>query len=232
MNRLAIDTSNEVLAVAVEKEGTVVVEKMTNVKGGQTPRLMPAIVDAMELAELEPDQLDEIIVGRGPGSYTGIRVGVTTAKTMAWGLGIPIIPVSSLGALAYNARLYNGYVMPFFNARRQAMFTSLYKFSEGKFSVVIEETYVPFSKWKETLEQFSNEKIVCISPHLDVFQEQLETELEGRVFLPPKEAHLLRPSNLLAYRAEVEAKDVHLVKPHYLRITEAEANLIKRQKSE
>ena len=75
MNRLAIDTSNEVLAVAVEKEGTVVVEKMTNVKGGQTPRLMPAIVDAMELAELEPDQLDEIIVGRGPGSYTEEREG-------------------------------------------------------------------------------------------------------------------------------------------------------------
>ncbi len=232
MNRLAIDTSNEILAVALEKEGEVVVEKMTRVKQGQTARLMPAIVDAMTLVGMEPDDLEEIIVGRGPGSYTGIRVGVTTAKTMAWGLDIPIIPVSSLGALAYNARFFDGYVMPFYNARRGAMFTGLYKFTDGKLIEVLEERYTPFQDWVKEVEPYRKEGLICLSPHLDVFQEALEEEFGESVLLPTKEAHNLRPSNLLAYRSEVEAEDVHLVKPHYLRITEAEAKVQKRQKGE
>lgn len=236
MTTVAIDTSNELLGVAIVKGGTLIGETMTNIKGGQTARLMPAIVSLMEQVHVTVDELEKIVVAQGPGSYTGVRVGVTTAKTMAWGLDIPIIPVSSLRALAFNAQLHNGYVMPFFNARRNAVFTALYHFEAGKITEVIEEQYVTLADWfgkiAEKIAEQNGEKIVCLSPHIDVFAEELREQLSGRVIIPPQEAHLLRPAHLICASDEALEEQAHLIKPNYLRITEAEANLLKQQKSE
>lgn len=233
MTTLAIDTSNELLAVAITKDGMLIGETTTNIKGGQTTRLMPAIVSLMDQVNMTVDELQRIVVAQGPGSYTGVRVGVTTAKTMAWGLDIPIYPVSSLRALAYNAQFHNGYVMPFFNARRQAVYTALYHFEEGEITEVIEEQYIPLTDWLvkvgEILRENNNEKIICISPHIDVFVDDLRNELKGRVLFPSQNAHYLRPINLIYASDDVADKQPHLIKPNYLRMTEAEANLLKQQ---
>lgn len=234
MTTLAIDTSNELLGVALVKDGILIGETMTNKQGGQTARLMPAIVSLMEQAGVTVDELSKIVVAQGPGSYTGVRVGVTTAKTMAWGLGIPIYAVSSLRALAYNAQLHNGYVMPFFNARRQAFFTALYRFKAGELYEVIEEQYVSLSDWLglvlNVLENEEDGEIVCLSPHIAVFAEELQAHFGNRMIIPQHEVHQLRPVHVIRASADVEEKPVHLVKPNYLRMTEAEANLAKQQK--
>lgn len=230
MNILAIDTSNEILGVAIQKDGKVVAEKMTNIKKDHSSRLMPAIVRLMEHVGMNPDQLNQIVVGRGPGSYTGVRIGVTTAKALAWSLEIPIIPVSSLRALAYNGMYFNGYIWTFFNARRNAMFAALYKYEEGQLQDVIEERYVTLEDWFEQLEEYKEEKILCISPHVEIFKENINEHLDQRIVFPPKSNHLLRPSHLITESKVAEEVPVHLVKPHYLRITEAEANLLKGQK--
>src|SRR5690625_1267056 len=127
MNKLAIDTSNQVLGVAIIQNDTLLAELITNVKMDHSSRLMPGIVGLMEDVGLTPNQLDKIVVAQGPGSYTGTRIGITTAKTLAWALNIPIYPVSSLDAVALNGAYFNGYICPFFDARRQTVFTSLVK---------------------------------------------------------------------------------------------------------
>src|SRR5699024_7698251 len=104
MNILAIDTSNDVLGVALQQDGKLVAEWMTHMKKDHSSRLMPAIVYVMEQVQMTADQLDEIVVSNGPGSYTGTRIGVTTAKTLAWSLNKPIYSVSSLETLAYNGQ--------------------------------------------------------------------------------------------------------------------------------
>lgn len=236
MTTLAIDTSNELLGVALVKDGELIAETMTNIKEGQTARLMPAIVSLMEQARIEPSELSKVVVARGPGSYTGVRVGITTAKTMAWGLDIPIYPVSSLRALAYNGAFFDGYIMPFFNARRQAVYTGLYRFEAGQLKEIIEEQYVSLTDWihklQEEVADFSKQKIVCLSPHIDVFKDALRDELGEGVIIPEDASHFLRPVHLIESSEASSTEDVHLVKPNYLRITEAEANLLKRQKSE
>lgn len=233
MTTLAIDTSHELLGVALVKDGELLAETMTNIKEGQTARLMPAIVSLMEQANVTKETLRRIVVAQGPGSYTGVRVGITTAKTMAWGLSIPIYPVSSLRALAYNGEFFDGYIMPFFNARRQAVFTALYRFEAGQLQEVIEEQYCSLEDWwPKVHEQISTseEKLICLSPHVDVFKEEIENELGDRAVIPKVASHFLRPVHLVYASEATATEQVHLVKPNYLRITEAEANLLKRQK--
>src|SRR5690606_31260140 len=98
-------------------------EFTSNVPKTHSLRLMPAIVQLMNDLNMKPNDLDKIVVANGPGSYTGVRIGVTTAKTLAWSLNIPVVGVSSLEVLAYQGRFFNGFVSPFFDARRQTVFT-------------------------------------------------------------------------------------------------------------
>src|SRR5690625_1724245 len=127
MNILAIDTSTHVLGVALLKNNQIIGEYVTHLAKNHCVRLMPAIDQLMKDVKMEPDQLDKIVVAKGPGSYTGVRIGLTTAKSLAWTLNIPIIGVSSIEVLAYQGRFFSAYICPFFDARRQMVYTGLYK---------------------------------------------------------------------------------------------------------
>lgn len=230
MNILAIDTANELLGIAISKAGQPVIELTSNVKKDHSSRLMPAIVDAMEKAELEPNQLSKIVVSQGPGSYTGVRIGITTAKTMAWALNIPIHSISSLHALAYNGALYDGYVWPFFDARRQAVFTALYKVESGVITEVKNEQHVSMEQFLSELQKL-DEKILCLSPHINVFRPMIENKLREKSVIPEQLSfHLTKPSHYIYISEFDQSVQTHLVKPNYLRMTEAEANLLKMKK--
>src|SRR5699024_4891214 len=116
MNTLAIDTSNQSLGLAIMQDEELIAELITNIKKDHSSQLMPQIVSLMESVDMTPDKLQKIVVADGPGSYTGTRIGITTAKTMAWALDIPIDTVSSLAALAYNGRFFEGSICPLFDA--------------------------------------------------------------------------------------------------------------------
>lgn len=113
MKILAIDTSTLVLGVAVLEEGSLLGEVTTNLRKNHSVRLMPTIARLLEELELKVEDLDGVAVAAGPGSYTGIRIGFTTAKTIAWSRQIPLVPVSSLAALAMNGYRFPGKVVLF-----------------------------------------------------------------------------------------------------------------------
>ena len=115
---LAIDTSSFVLGVAVTDGEQVAGELITNNKKNHALRLMPAVSKLMEELKIEAKQLDKIVVANGPGSYTGVRIGVTTAKTLAWSLGIPLVMVSSLEVSAQIGRYTTHSIIPIIDARR------------------------------------------------------------------------------------------------------------------
>lgn len=229
MNTLAIDTTNELLGIAIARGEDPVVELMTNVKRDHSSRLMPAIVAMMEKANMTPEQLEKIIVAQGPGSYTGVRIGVTTAKTMAWALQIPIYPISSLKALAYNGALFDGgYVWSFFDARRKSIFTSLYRINAGVLEEVYVEQHAAFDTFMERLKALDG-RIVCLSPHLHVYEAAITESLGDQVMIPPAPFHDTRPANYIELAKQEDPTPAHLVKPNYMRMTEAEANWLKQQ---
>lgn len=228
MNVLAIDTSNQVLALAIMQGEELVAALTTNTNNDHSSRLMPAITELLEKAKMDVADLGAIVVAAGPGSYTGTRIGVTTAKTLAWALKIPIIPVSSLEVLGMNGALFDGLICPFFDARRRTVFTGLYQFSKGKLKVVKPEQNQLMDNWLEEL-QVLGEQVLFLSPHMDVYQEQIMEKLGALAVIPEAAFHMPNAAQAISLSRQYEAVDAHLVAPNYLRITEAEANWLKRQ---
>src|SRR5690625_310303 len=231
MKILDIYTCNEGLGVAITHDNIVIGEIITSSKQDHSTRLMPAIIDLMERTNIASDVLDAIVVAQGPGSYTGSRIGITTAKTMAWGLNIPIYTVSSLALLAMNGRLTSYYICPFFNARRGSVFTGLYKWEKNQVVEIEKERNIPMADWLQMI-QTHDRPILFFSPHLDVFEALIDEVMGEHAIILDHTLQRPLPSNMHLMLQWTDQVRVHEAAPNYLRKTEAEANLLKKQKDE
>lgn len=229
MNILAIDTATNVMGVALTKDGILKGELVTNLQKNHSIRLMPAIDFLMDEINMNPEDLDQIIVSKGPGSYTGIRIGLSTAKAMAWALDVPIIGVSSLEQLAFQGRNSSMLISPFIDARRDSVFTGLYHFQGGELTLVVEEQHVKMSDWLKLLEK-QREHILFVSPDISLYKEEINRALGDFAIMLGNSYQIGKPSDLIEIGKYKEEDEIHTLVPNYLRLTEAEANLIKTEK--
>jgi len=126
---LSIETSTPVCSVALHKGGDLVASKALNVPGAHAERLMELIHDILAESSVASEDIQAIAVSEGPGSYTGLRIGVSTAKGLAFGWNIPLIGVSTLQALAVGAvRLgaSEGHIVPMLDARRMEVYREVF----------------------------------------------------------------------------------------------------------
>ncbi|ALC92550.1 hypothetical protein AM500_24390 [Bacillus sp. FJAT-18017] len=222
MKILAIDTSNYPLGVAVTDGDKVVAEYSTNLKKNHSIRIMPAIEFTLHEAGLKPADLDRIVVAEGPGSYTGVRIGVTVAKTMAWSLNIPLVGVSSLHVLAMNGRYFDGCIAPLFDARRGQAYTGLYKAKGGLVDAVVSDRLVLMDDWSNYLAELG-EKVLFIGNDSSLHQTVIQASLGEKAFFASPAEMNPRPSELAFLGKELEAADTHSFVPNYIRLAEAEA---------
>lgn len=127
MKILGIDSSGLVAATALMSDGIVTAEYQIHNKKTHSQTLMPMISEMMSMADVKPEELDAIAVSEGPGSFTGLRIGASIAKGLAWTLKIPIVPVSSLMGLAVNVEMPGQIVCPIMDARRNQVYTAVYQ---------------------------------------------------------------------------------------------------------
>lgn len=229
MKVLAIDTSNYVLGVAIVDEEKVIGEVITNLPKNHSVRVMPTIEQLMKECGIKPKELERIVVAMGPGSYTGVRIGVTIAKTLAWSLQIPLVGVSSLEVVAANGRHFNGFISPLFDARRGQVYTGLYQYEGKRLTCVEEDKIILLADW---LEEFRKREtpVLFIGNDLVIHKEQIETDLEQFAYVAPYTDWNPRPSELAVLGMEKAPVDVHTFVPNYIRLAEAEANWLgKRQ---
>lgn len=223
MTILAIDTSNYALGVALFDEEKVLGEYITNMKKNHSVRIMPAIHTLMEDCERIPRDLKKIVVARGPGSYTGIRIGVTIAKTLAWSLNIPLVGISSLEILASGAgRYFNGYISPIFDARRGQVYTGLYHYENGQLVSVEEDKLVMLEDWVKQLKTASK-PILFIGNDLAIHQSTIQAAMGPQAVYAAITEHNPRPSELAALGKSKDGEDIHSFVPNYIRLAEAEA---------
>jgi tRNA threonylcarbamoyladenosine biosynthesis protein TsaB len=225
---LAIDTSTQALGVAILRGDEIVGEIVTNIAKNHSVRLMPAIDNLMKEVNITPDQLDKIVVAKGPGSYTGVRIGLTTAKTLAWSLNIPIIGVSSLEALAYRTIFSESLICPFFDARRGLVYTGLYENKDGQIELVEEERNTQITEWLDRLAT-KEQQIIFLSPDIEKHDELIKEKLGSRAIIPSLAYHIAKPSDLALAAKGKQDDETHTLAPNYLRLAEAEANWLKQQ---
>ncbi|GAA0344321.1 tRNA (adenosine(37)-N6)-threonylcarbamoyltransferase complex dimerization subunit type 1 TsaB [Oceanobacillus oncorhynchi subsp. oncorhynchi] len=231
MKILAMDTSNQVLSVALLEDKQIIGEITTNIAKNHSVRLMPAVEKLMQDVHITPSELDRIVVAKGPGSFTGVRIGLATAKTMAWALNIPVIGVSSLEAFAYQGILFDGIICPFFDARRGLVYTGAYRWKNGKLETVIEEENILMTEWLAKLKE-TGENVLFLSQDIDAFKEVIKEHLQDKAVIADSSFQLPRAAHLALLGREREADSVHALVPNYLRLAEAEANWQKQQKEQ
>lgn len=227
MTVLAIDTSNDCLGIALVDEEKIIGEFMTNLKKNHSIRVMPAIEQLLQECSVRPEDLKKVVVAQGPGSYTGVRIGVTIAKTFAWARNIPLTGVSSLEGLALNGRFFDGFICPLFDARRGRVYTGLYEYKEEIVSVQ-EDRNILLEEWLYEIKRLKKRVLFLgydVSLHLDLIKKIMD-EL---AVIGDSSLHQPRPGLLGILGLKREAVEIHQFVPNYLRLAEAEAKWIEKQ---
>lgn len=228
---LGIETANAPLSIAIVKDGKVLAEVVQNIKLTHSVGAMPAIEELFEKTGLAPAEVDAIAVSEGPGSYTGVRIGVTLAKTLAWTLKKPLVGISSLKVLATNTSYMEGYICPVIDARRRNVYSAVYKGSA--LEIVIPDAHDELTGLLDKLDALQ-EPITFVGTDVDVFWEALVERLGERAIRVPFTMNFPRASELirLAQNQQLPSiEETHYFVPQYKRIAEAEANWIKEQKA-
>lgn len=223
MKTLAIDTSNQTLAVAVVDGQEVLGQSQTMAIKNHSTALMPAIDGLMQAVGMAPKELEQIVVAKGPGSYTGLRIGVTTAKTLAQTLNIPLIGVSSLKAVAANCVGVSQVIVPLFDARRQNVYAGAYQWHNGTLETRIKDQHISLSELLTQLKAVDGQEVLFVGADTIKFKDMIEAELPTAQI---NQVSLWNYPNgvVLAAIAKEEAPvaSIHDFVPDYLKLVEAE----------
>ena len=151
---LLIETSTSVLSVALAVDGTVACERVCEEPRKQASLTAPLVKEVLDEAGLSARELDAVCVSSGPGSYTGLRVGVSTAKGVAFGAGIPLLSVGTLDILVSGVSGEGApqFIVPMIDARRMEVYTAVYS-SEGERLTPVEAKVIGPDAFREYLEQ-------------------------------------------------------------------------------
>jgi len=128
---LAIDTSSASGSIALVEGGSVTAGQKVAKVGKHSVWLLPAIDDFLKDRRIDISEIDLFAVGSGPGSFTGLRIGISTLKGLAWALSRPVIGVSTLEALAMNIKGRDALICPVFDARKGQVYSALFTLSSG-----------------------------------------------------------------------------------------------------
>ena len=214
MKVLAFDTSSKALSLAILEDKQVLAETMINIKKNHSITLMPAIDFLMASLDWTPKDLDRIVVAEGPGSYTGLRIAVATAKTLAHTLNIELVGMSSLLALV--PRQQEGLLVPLMDARRNNVYAGFYENAKP----VMSEAHLSFA---EVLEKVTDADQVTFVGEVGAFVEQIQERLPQASY----QETLPNAANLALWAWDKKADSLHDFVPNYLKRVEAEENWLK-----
>lgn len=140
MNKLILDTSTDYLYVSVVKNDKEIFTKTLYGRNNHSEHLIDIVKDG--LGEMPAKDLDEIIVGIGPGSYTGVRVGLTVAKVLAWSIGKPLKTVSSLTFICSGYLINDGVYAVSSRAKKGYVYGKIFKINNGKINILLDDSFL------------------------------------------------------------------------------------------
>ena len=202
MRVLYIDTSSDYLYSGIVVDDKLVSEVKEKYEKDLSKEALPRIIELFDKADITPKDIDKIIVVNGPGSFTGIRIGITIAKTIAWALNINITPISGLTAMAISCNT-NTYKMPLIDARRGYVYGAIYDKDNNK---VIEDSHIELKELLDKSKDLDIEVITNNDLNLSIKKESYNPDI----------------LKIVKYYEKSDSINPHLVNPIYLKKTEAE----------
>ena len=232
---LSIDSSTPVAGIAVSDGMQLLGEITLNTKNTHSEKLMPLVKHLLDELTLSVNDLDAIAVTQGPGSFTGLRIGMATAKGLAQGAGKKLIAVPTLDCLAQNLLHYPGIICPIMNAQKKQVYTAIYRSGRDKLerlsdyqAIAVEQLAAQLKELKEDI-WFVGDGVAAFA---DMFQELLGDACrfaDGHNILPRAGALAM----LAAERASEERfDDLYQAELIYIRKSEAEVQWEARQQNQ
>lgn len=203
MRTLYIDTSSSYLYTGICEDDKLLCEVKKEFGHSLSEEALPEIVSMFTANNLSAQDIDKIIVVNGPGSFTGIRIGITIAKVYAWSLNIPITTISALEAMMLSSK-ENKVHVPMIDARRKYVFSAIYDENNRQ---ILKPQHIKIEDLKHELENIGD-YVVITNDELDDFEitESYNPDIE----------------KIVNYFKDKEAINPHAVNPDYLKLTEAE----------
>lgn len=206
---LFFDTSSDLLKVSLIKDNKIIFDKELHTKNDHSSYLVPTIDEAFKSNNIDFKELDEIIVGNGPGSFTGTRISIAVAKTYAFSFNIPVYMISSLEELIYDNDGYDFYV-PIIEEKKENLYFSIFDKDKKR---VMDDTYSSTEYMYKKLEELDG-KILLIS------LSDKEYEKYDTVKASINALNIMKNIDV-----NNEKANPHLLKPNYIKKIEAEAKL-------
>lgn len=185
---LAIDTSTDTASLAMVKDNKVRAELTWCCGQNHTVELLPQLIHLLNQTKLDLQSISGIIVARGPGSFNGLRVGISTAKGLAFSLGVPIVGISTLAVEAYPHAETGLPICPILNAGRGEIATATYQKKYHKWRQLATEQITTV---KALCSQVSSQTIFC-GEFIPFIATQLKEQLKQRAIIPPPATRLRR----------------------------------------
>lgn len=218
MRIIAIETATLVGSIAIIDDERVISELTLNVKATHSEKLMAAIDHLMELSGLTLNDMDGIAVSIGPGSFTGLRIGLSTAKGLSYGSGKPLIGIPTLDALASNLPFSRYLVCPILDARKGEVYTAIYRDSE---KVTDDMAVKP-----DALIEMIKEDTVFLGDGVSTYRNLLKEQLRDLYHEAPLPLLLPKASNVATLALDRlrnnDVDDPFALVPRYIRKSEAE----------
>ena len=183
---------------------------------------MPMIEDMLKACECSIEDIDAFAVAIGPGSFTGLRIGITTAKGLAHACNKPVVPVGTLAGMAYNLPMCDHLIVPIMDARRSQVYTATYIWDEEGFREIEEPRAVSIEECLEDCGNFID--VVFVGDGVPVHKETIISKLGERAHFAPPGNNLQKGASIAALGlANIsDGKPCHEITPVYLRKSQAE----------
>lgn len=233
MQILAFETSAKSASVALLRDGELLGEYFQNSGQTHSRTVMKMAEDLLCNCDLSITDINAVACACGPGSFTGVRIGLAAAKGFAWGRGIPLVGISTLEAMVKNVSVADGVYCAAMDARRDQVYTAMFEYSYGKLSRLTEDAAISVDKLRNMMENVEKDKflvgdgaLLCYNCFADM----------SHLHLLPEHLRMQRAAGvaLLAWErinndAVVDAADVV---PNYLRLSQAERERLKKTEME
>ncbi len=230
MKLLAIDTSSLTAAVALLDGDKLIGEYTLNHKMNHSQKLMPMIKELLNSCDTKPKEIDVFAVSLGPGSFTGLRIGIATMTAMAQALDKNVVGVPTLEALAYNLFNIKGLICPVIDAQKDLVYTALYQWTDGNMVEVMEQQVIRIDELISILKRESG-KIFFIGDALERFGSNLKDGLGQQFAVPPFKFLIPSASSVAELaRIKIEKSIKTDIAPIYMRKSEAEVQYEKKMR--
>ncbi len=225
MRLLAIETSTMLGGIAIMEDDTLIAESRMNVKATHSGRIMADIDAALRASGLTIDAIDVFGIASGPGSFTGLRVGLSTVKGLSYATGKRVVSVSTLEAFAWNVPFSPYLVCPLLDARKKEVYAGLFRWSENGFTKVMDERTIRIDDLLAAI----GESVIFLGEGALLYKDLIQASLGEKALFAAPQDMVPSPANV-AYLCMTKARNnffddpVSLI-PRYMRKSEAEIKI-------